>query len=139
MHLYDKVVDVPRSFAILPNDGPLHPLLERIRRALSERYGKPFVRTTLAKYRDGNDSVAWHGDRVARRMPSALVATVSLGGPRRFSMRPYGGGPSISWSLGCGDLFVMGGSCQRTWRHSVPKLRDAAPRIAVMFRPAWAE
>jgi alkylated DNA repair dioxygenase AlkB len=137
--MYDKLVDVPRLFAILPDDGPGHPLFERIRHALSERYGELFVRTSLAKYRDGNDSVAWHGDRVARRMPQALVATLSLGGPRRFLLRPYGGGSSIAWSLGWGDLFVMGGSCQRTWQHSVPKVRHGPPRIAIMFRPAWAE
>jgi alkylated DNA repair dioxygenase AlkB len=39
--------------------------------------------------------------------------------------------------LGGGDLFVMGGTAQRTWRHGVPKVAEAGPRIAVMFRPAW--
>jgi len=33
---------------------------------------------------------------------------------------------------------VMGGTCQRTWRHGIPKVASAGPRIAVMFRPAWA-
>ncbi len=136
--MYDQVLDVPRLFARLPDDGPGHPVLERLRLALSRHYGETFVSTTLAHYRDGNDSVAWHGDRVARRMPEALVATLSLGGPRQFRMRPYGGGASRSWSLGLGDLIVMGGSAQRTHQHAVPKVRHAEPRIAVMFRPAWA-
>ena len=39
--------------------------------------------------------------------------------------------------LGWGDLLVMGGSCQRTWQHSIPKVAHALPRMAVMFRPTW--
>lgn len=136
-HLYDKIVAAPRLVAALPEDGPGHPILEPIRGVLSERYGEQFVRTTLAYYRDGNDSVAWHGDRVARRMDTALVATLSVGGPRRFLVRPYGGGASTRYQLGWGDLFVMGGSCQRLFQHSVPKVAHAEPRIAIMYRPQW--
>lgn len=136
--MYDRVVDVPRLVAALPDDSDGHPLLEEMARALSRRYGEDFVRISLAFYRDGHDSVAWHGDTVARTLPQALVATVSLGTPRRFLMRPAAGGRSLSWSLGGGDLFVMGGSAQRTWRHSVPKVSDAGPRLAVMFRPRWS-
>jgi alkylated DNA repair dioxygenase AlkB len=137
--MYDRVVAVPRLIAVLPEDGPGHPLLDAMREALCRRYDEPFARTTLALYRDGRDSVAWHGDRVARRMDRALVATVSLGGPRRFLLRPYGGGASLAWSIGLGDLLVMGGSCQRTWQHAIPKVARAEPRIAIMFRPIWSE
>jgi alkylated DNA repair dioxygenase AlkB len=136
-HLYDKLVDTPRLLARIPDDGPGHPLLEDMRAALDARYGERFVRLSMALYRDGRDSVAWHGDQVARNLPEALVATVSLGAPRRFLLRPRAGGRSLAFALGGGDLFVMGGSCQRTWRHSVPKLTAAGPRIAVMFRPLW--
>jgi alkylated DNA repair dioxygenase AlkB len=54
-------------------------------------------------------------------------------------LRPYGGGRSIAYNLGWGDLFVMGGSCQRTFQHSVPKLAHAETRIAVMYRPFWED
>jgi alkylated DNA repair dioxygenase AlkB len=135
--MYDKLVDTPRLFASLPEDGPIPPVVARMRVVLSERYGTDFERVTVALYRDGRDSVAWHGDRIARRLEDALVATVSLGGPRRFLMRPYGGGRSVPFSLGWGDLLVMGGTCQRTWQHSIPKTRHAEPRIAIMFRPVW--
>jgi alkylated DNA repair dioxygenase AlkB len=135
--MYERMVDVPRLFAVFPDDGALHPVLEAMRRALSERYGEEFTRVSAAYYRDGRDSVAWHGDTVARKLPHALVATLSLGGPRRFLMRKAGGGRSSALSLGLGDLLVMGGSCQRTWQHSVPKVKSAAPRISVMFRPVW--
>ena len=135
--MYDKIVAVPRLVALLPDDGPIDPLLAAMRDALAQRYREAFTRISLALYRDGRDSVAWHGDRIARRMDKALVATVSLGGPRRFLLRPYGGGPSQAWSLGLGDLCVMGGTCQRTWQHAIPKVAHANPRIAIMFRPAW--
>ena len=135
--MYERTVLVPRVVASLPEDGPGHPLIEEMRQSLSGRYGETFSRVSLALYRDGRDSVAWHGDRVARRMDTALVATVSLGAPRIFLMRPYGGGSSIKFTLGWGDLFVMGGTCQRTWQHSVPKVARAEARMAVMFRPVW--
>lgn len=133
--MYDHVVATPRLLAGVPRDG----VIEDMRRALSARYGEEFVRTTAALYRDGNDSVAWHGDTTARDMDQALVATVSLGQPRKFLLRPTEGGASIAYRLGRGDLIVMGGTCQRTWRHAIPKVaRAPGPRIAVMFRPAWS-
>jgi alkylated DNA repair dioxygenase AlkB len=137
--MYDKQVQVPRLHATLPADGPVPNILQLAQRALSKHYGEAFERISLGYYRDGQDSVAWHGDYVAREMQRALVATISLGAPRRFLLRPSGGGQSLAWSLGWGDLFVMGGSCQRTWQHCVPKRKQAAPRIAVMFRPVWPE
>lgn len=135
--MYDRVVEVPRVFASVPDDGPGHPVLALAGRALSARYGEEFARVSLALYRTGKDSVAFHGDRVARTMDETLVATVSVGAPRRFLLRPSGGGRSIPFNLGWGDLLVMGGTCQRTWQHAIPKVARAEPRIAVMFRPAW--
>jgi len=135
--LYDKTVDVPRLVAMLPDDGLGHPVLDRARRVLSERYGTAFERVSLALYGSGRDSVAWHGDRVARTMDATFVATISLGGPRGLLLRPRGGGRSERFDVGLGDLIVMGGTCQRTWQHSVPKVARAEPRIAVMFRPRW--
>lgn len=130
--MYDKVVKTPRAVASV--DVGWHPVLGDLVEALSARYGRTLDRVSAGFYRDGQDSVAWHGDRVARERTEAIVATVSLGGPRRFLLRPAEGGQSISYSLGQGDLIVMGGSCQRTWRHAVPKAAAAPPRIALMFR-----
>ena len=63
-----------------------------------------------------------------------VVAIVSLGGPRKFLLRPKGGGRSRSYALASGDLLVMGGACQRSWEHSVPKAASAPPRMSVTFR-----
>jgi len=104
---------------------------------LSDNYGVRLDRITCNLYRDGKDSVAWHGDRIARNRPEATVAIVSLGEPRPFRIRPKGGGSSIGWPAGRGDLIVMGGSCQRTHDHAIPKVTKAGPRIAVMFRHAY--
>ena len=134
--MYDHVVTVPRLLARIALAD--QPLIEAMRQALSARYGEMFVHVTAALYRDGSDSVAFHGDTTARDMDEALVATISLGAPRRFLAKPAAGGKSEALALGGGDLVVMGGTFQRTWRHAVPKVAAAEPRIAVMFRPAWA-
>ena len=117
-------------------DGPPDDL-RRMAAVLSERYGVRFTQVGVNLYRDGADSVAWHGDRVARELPEATVALVSLGATRPFRLRPTGGGPSVLYRPGPGDLLVMGGSCQRTWQHAVPECRGAGPRSSVQFRHAY--
>jgi alkylated DNA repair dioxygenase AlkB len=141
--MYDRLVDVPRLLCFYDENEPLpDPLLTRARAALSDHYadqlGEPFRTTGLCLYRDGHDSVAWHGDTIGRsRTEDTMVAILSLGTPRRLLLRPRGGGgPTLRFTLGHGDLLVMGGSCQRTWEHCVPKTgRPVGPRISVQFRP----
>jgi len=139
--MYDRVVDVPRLVHTYGVGEPLpHVALEAARDELSAHYlpelGEPFVTAGCCYYRDGRDSVAWHGDRIGRgRRADTMVAIVSLGDPRRLALRPRGGGESISVEMGHGDLVVMGGSCQRTWEHCVPKVAHAGPRMSVQFRP----
>jgi alkylated DNA repair dioxygenase AlkB len=137
--MYERVVDVPRLVASLPDDGPGHPVLADAVAALSARYGIRLAHVSLAAYRDGRDSVAFHGDRLGRLSPDTVVAIVSVGAPRRFLLRPRTGGPSRAFDLGWGDLLVMGGTCQRSWEHAVPKVAVAAPRLSVQFRPAPEE
>ena len=133
--MYDRLVAVPRLMGRVPRDGPGHPVLTRIERVLTAQYGRPQWHVSLALYRDGRDSVAFHGDRMGERRWDTVVAVVSLGEPRRFLLRPAGGGASMAWNVGWGDLLVMGGSCQATYEHAIPKCRRAGPRMAVMFRP----
>jgi alkylated DNA repair dioxygenase AlkB len=139
--MYDRVVDVPRLVHTYGEDEPLpHALLGEARAALSAHYrpelGEPFLTAGCCYYRDGRDSVAWHGDTIGRgRLQDTMVAIVSFGDPRRLALRPRGGGESLSFEMGHGDLVVMGGSCQRTWEHAVPKVAHAGPRISVQFRP----
>ncbi len=132
--MYDRTVDVPRLTAAAPTQGPGAQLLLDLSATLAGNYGVTFEGISLAWYRDGKDSVAPHGDRIGRRCDDSVVAIVSVGAPRRFLLRPVAGGHSMTFSPGWGDLLVMGGSCQRTWLHSVPKLARADPRISIQFR-----
>ncbi len=140
--MYDNVVDVPRLLHTYGIDQLLpHDALTEAREALNAHYrpelGEPFVTAGCCYYRDGHDSVAWHGDNIGRgRSQDTMVAIVSLGSPRKLQLRPLGGHTEFSHALGHGDLIVMGGSCQRTWEHAVPKTsRPVGPRISVQFRP----
>ncbi|MER6125491.1 alpha-ketoglutarate-dependent dioxygenase AlkB [Streptomyces sp. NPDC001795] len=140
--MYEQMVDVPRLLAYYHADEPLpHPVLTEARDALSAHYatelGEPFVTAGLCYYRDGRDSVAWHGDRIGRgAVEDTMVAILSVGAPRDLALRPRGGGHAVRRPLGHGDLIVMGGSCQRTWEHAIPKsTRATGPRISIQFRP----
>jgi len=186
--MYDRTVDVPRLLSFYGADRSLpDPALDAARWALDGYYanelGERFATVGLAYYRDGRDSVAWHGDRLGRgATEDTMVAILVLGAPRALLLRPRAGGPAdprltatraaapvtttsrpatatpsgrtpsngragrgaptapgrttLRYELGHGDLLVMGGSCQRTWEHAVPKTtRPAGPRISVQFRP----
>ena len=140
--MYEHMVDVPRLLAYYRAGDTLpHPILDEAREALSSYYarelGEPFTTAGLCYYRDGRDSVAWHGDRIGRgARENTMVAILSVGAPRDLLLRPRHGGQTVRRPLGHGDLIVMGGSCQRTWEHAIPKTaRAAGPRISVQFRP----
>jgi alkylated DNA repair dioxygenase AlkB len=140
--MYERVVDVPRLLCFYGEDEPLpHQDLVSAREALNAHYagelGERFVTAGLCLYRDGRDSVAWHGDTIGRgKAEDTMVAIVSLGSARTFTLRPRGGGATLRHRLGHGDLIVMGGSCQRTWEHAIPKTsRPLGPRISIQFRP----
>ena len=157
--MYDKVVAVPRLLCFYGEDAPLpDPVLTAARQALNAHYGpelgEPFRTAGLCLYRDGRDSVAWHGDTIGRgRTEDTMVAILSLGTPRPLLLRPRegsggssppesaerpreGGSRPLRFEVGHGDLLVMGGSCQRTWEHAVPKTsQPVGPRISVQFRP----
>jgi alkylated DNA repair dioxygenase AlkB len=139
--MFDKEVVEPRltSSWNLGSGEPLEPtVLEEMRKLLSERFGREFDSAGFNLYRDGRDSVAWHADRIPKEIEGPIVCLVSLGEPRRFLLRPKGGGSSRMFLLGGGDLLVTGGDTQRTWDHSVPKVKNAGPRISVAFRHGFA-
>lgn len=135
--MFDRLVDEPRLCAWWHLDSGLPepiPLLAEMRALLSRRYGEEFTSIGFNLYRDGADSVAWHGDRHRHVVTDPIVAIVSVGSPRPLRLRPRGGGSSLAFSLGDGDLFVMGGACQHDWEHTVAKVRHAGPRLSITFR-----
>lgn len=144
MRMYDSTVRVPRLLARYAEAEALpHQVIDDARSALNAHYaeelGEPFLSVGLCLYRDGRDSVAYHGDRIARESQrDTMVAIVSLGAARPFALRPKSGGPGLRLQIGHGDLLVMGGSCQRTWQHGIPKVASClGARISIQFRPDW--
>lgn len=137
--MYDRRLPEPRLSAWWSQSGSVgaEPLavLGTARRALSDRYQRNFDSIGFNWYRDGRDSVAWHGDRFAKHVTDPTVAIVSVGAARAFRLRPRSGGRSLSFDVGYGDLLVMGGACQHEWQHSIQKAKHVAgPRISITFR-----
>ena len=140
--MYGRLVDEPRLHAHLDlDDARTAGLVTDMRRWLEARYGGQINQNFVNSYRDGHDSVAWHADRIGLHQVDPIVVIVSLGGPRRFGLRPKPG-PAVDrigrepvrLTLGSGDLLVMGGSCQHAWEHCVPKMASAAPRMSLTLR-----
>ena len=134
MRMYDRTVIQPRLSARWPDIPELDALRDVMLALLSSRYDRKFDSIGLNLYRDGRDSVAWHGDRIPDELAQPVVALVSLGERRSLLLRPKGGGKSRRFELGRGDLLVMGGDSQRTWQHSVPKRSAAGARLSVALR-----
>jgi alkylated DNA repair dioxygenase AlkB len=146
--MYDRVVEVRRLVSSYGQHDELpDPVLGRARDELNEWYAtrraapaeQLFRRAGLCFYRTGDDSIAWHGDRVGRTIDrDTMVGILSLGAPRTLAVRSRRTGRVQRFPLGHGDLLVMGGSCQRTYEHAIAKTRKAVgPRISVQFRPVW--
>jgi alkylated DNA repair dioxygenase AlkB len=146
--MYEREVDVPRLLSWYGDDDELpHPVLTAAKAALIEYYrpelGEPFRTAGLCLYRDGRDSVAWHGDTIGRGSHvDTMVAILSVGSERPLLLRPRDaaagekGSAPLRVPVGHGDLVVMGGSCQRTWEHAIPKTtKVVGPRVSIQFRP----
>lgn len=135
--MYDRVVEVPRLVATYPLDGADVPEPIRLMRPEVERFcGVVFSSAGLNYYRDGNDSVAPHGDHVERGPDDAPVALVSLGATRRMTIRSKGKPRRIlDRDLEAGSMLVMSYESHITFLHGIPKTREpVGPRISVAFR-----
>ncbi len=118
---------------------PWTPLLAMLRQQLEETLGADFNGVLANYYRDGRDAMGWHADDEPELGPKSpddvLIASVSLGAPRRFLLAPKAGGPSRAFDLGQGSLFVMGGSTQRHFRHRLARTaKPVGPRLNLTFR-----
>lgn len=132
--MYHREVDEPRltaEFVDLPN-APAFVI--DLAATLTERLGVRFDRVWMNWYRDHDDGTGWHADRPANRAPTAVIPVLSLGAPRRFLIRPAGGGHSRSFTPAGGDLLIMRGRCQRDWQHCVPKQKaPCGARMSLNF------
>ena len=117
----------------------LEPLCATLHARLAELSGVDFNHVLINRYRDGKDSMGYHADAEPELGPDPVVACLSLGQTRGFSLRPHARGSAqrpMHLPLTQGSLLIMGGTCQRHYRHAVPRDPHAAPgeRISLTFR-----
>lgn len=149
LRLFGRVVDAPRlscwigdpqahyrysgaTFAPQPWPPALHRLRERVEATCATRFNSVLANL----YRDGRDAMGWHSDDEAELGPHPVIASVSLGGTRRFRLRPrQGEAPATTLELAHGSLLRMAGDTQRNYLHAIPRTRrPVAPRLNLTFR-----
>ncbi|MEJ2790882.1 MULTISPECIES: alpha-ketoglutarate-dependent dioxygenase AlkB [unclassified Pseudoxanthomonas] len=135
--MYDRIVDVPRLLAnypvdALPDDLPLAALLA----CVQAKAPAPYSRIGMNLYRNGDDSVAMHGDKLHTVAAGHPITLVSLGAPRRMLIRARAGRrETLAVDLAPGSVLSMSHASQSTHEHGIPKTRRAqGPRISVVFR-----
>lgn len=134
---YERYLDEPRMGSWFGRDTPYpHPALTEAHRTIQHQYRVTFGGVGLAFYRDGRDSVAFHRDTDLRYCENTVIAILSLGARRPWLLRPRGEGTPIDLSPAGGDLIVLGGRCQTSWLHAVPKVPGPRPagRISAQWR-----
>lgn len=149
VQIYGRQVPVPRLVAwygdaeasyrysgLTHQPLPWTPLLEVVRTQVEQAVGQPLNGVLLNYYRDGQDSMGWHSDDEAELGENPLIASLNLGGTRRFDLRRKGHNRiEHSLLLTHGSLLVMRGPTQHHWQHQVAKTRSpCAPRLNLTFR-----
>ena len=135
--MYDRVVDVPRLVAAYPLPALPETLpLRDLHAAVQARAPAPYTAVGLNLYRDGRDSVAMHNDKLHTLVAPHPIALVSLGAPRRMTIRAKAGDrKTLGVELAPGSLLTMSHASQLTHEHGIPKTaRPVAPRMSVVFR-----
>ena len=115
---------------------PWIPALIGLRQRLQDELDTPFNSVLANLYRDGRDAMGWHSDDEPELGPQPVIASVSLGGVRRFLLK-HRNEPSIRSAIALphGSLLVMAGDTQRHYRHALPRTaKPVAPRINLTFR-----
>ena len=148
--VYGRWIDSPRQSAWYGDRGAVYrysgtinepipwlPELKALRERLNDFCKNQFNSMLANHYRSGNDSMGWHSDDEKELGPDPVIASISLGGARRFLLRHRRRQdlPTHEIMLENGSLLVMRASSQGAWRHSIPKTRRAvAPRINLTYR-----
>lgn len=149
IRLFGRLLDVPRLSCWIGDPGasyvysrtrfeprPWPPALLPLRQRVEQQVGAGFNAVLANLYRDGADSMGWHADDEPELGPQPLIASLSLGAPRRFLLRGRVAPQSrLALELGHGSLLVMRGETQRHVRHALPRTaRPCGPRLNLTFR-----
>jgi alkylated DNA repair dioxygenase AlkB len=107
-----------------------------LKRAVEARSGQTFNSVLLNYYRNGRDAMGWHSDDEPELGPQPVIASISLGGARRFLLREKRkGARSFGLSLAHGSLLLMHGDLQQRFQHALPRtLKSVDERINLTFR-----
>lgn len=136
--MYDRIVDVPRLLAAYRVESIPNGLqaLHEISTQVAAFVAAPFNSVGLNFYRDGNDSVAMHNDKLHSLAQGHPIAIVSLGSPRRMDIRAKDAPrKTVRIELEPGSLLSMSHRSQLNYEHGIPKTRHlVGPRISVVYR-----
>lgn len=127
-YAYSGLINEPREFSAVVTD---------IKQCVERLAGTRFNGVLLNLYRDGRDSMGWHADDEASLGPAPVIASVSLGAPRRmrFKPKPHHDGAPFEMTLAHGSVLIMRGRAQADWLHAIPKTaKPVEPRINLTFR-----
>ena len=146
IRMFGKWLDEPRLTAwygpayqysnIAWEPQPLPPFLQALATRISQETGRPLNAVLLNHYRTGADGMGWHRDNEPE-IDQTLVASISVGATRRFSVKPVSGGDAVSVDLAHGDLLLMW-ELQTDWKHQLPKTKKGVgERFNLTFR--WVD
>jgi alkylated DNA repair dioxygenase AlkB len=148
IRLFGRLVDSPRLSAWIGDPEaayrysgtrfeprPWTPALRALRDRVAAACGVGFNSVLANRYRDGANHMGWHADDERELGPRPVIASLSLGAPRRFRLKHRDGAPALALELPAGSLLVMQGDTQRHYRHALPKTaRPVGERINLTFR-----
>ena len=148
------VADPGYSYRYSGLQQAIHPWtaeLETLRQLLLDQLGVRFNSLLLNRYRDGADRMGWHADDEPELDAAAPIASLSLGAPRDFRLRPrpsprlardlaaavqasngqqpdgFGDCTPFNLPLHDGDLLLMEPPTQLWWQHALPRRLPVQP------------
>ncbi len=148
IRMFGRQIDSPRLSCWIGDPGasytysrtrfephPWPSVLLPIRERLRDTLGVDFNSVLANRYRSGRDAMGWHSDDEPELGPQPVIASVSLGAPRRFALKPRAEGGRLTLELPHGSLLVMRGDTQARYRHALPATaRPVDERINLTFR-----
>lgn len=146
--VYDKTYKTPRlqcwmgdnrvnAEVYSANRTEWDPKIQKLKTKIESTLDFEFDYLLLNLYKTGAHYISYHADNEVVKNTD-LVASLSLGETRKFYVREkVGKTEKYDFELHSGDLLVMDGYMQRSYKHSVPKTtKPVGKRINLTFRKA---